>query len=380
MDRVESCRTTDYCRRCRTRGFSRLPFRRRVFPTLTFVAAQATICISDSRAVLRYVRVEDRTKPFFNLSRASLRPLQTSFTYSLNSANDPTFPNGWAQPEKDEVNGQGGPDYKTDFFTCARAPDRSLNRSLCSSCSLLLNHSSFIGMSLPSPLGAFTDPSQTAIINGFPHVFFQCAQITVNTSSLLAVNGNYSSLPLYALLWWLTPANVVATCGTYNNTFTGTTAAPLPPALALDFGSPYSPFGGRSAAVVEVASAPHIAFIPANCVGAGCAPPFPSTPFVNAATPTVSSPISVASWTPSPSCNALPGGGYASAYQGTLGVVAVGNGTALSPPPPAAAQPPPPPFALSARAFTAWLISLTVVLSCVVVAALCALGACAVTR
>ena len=46
--------------------------------------------------------------------------METSFTYSLNSANDPNFATlaGWAQPAVDIANPASPPnDYKTDFFT-----------------------------------------------------------------------------------------------------------------------------------------------------------------------------------------------------------------------------------------------------------------------
>ena len=205
--------------------------------------------------------------------------------------------------------------------------------------------------SLPSPLGTFTDVNTTAIINGYPHIFFPCNQIAVNTSLLTQANGNYTALPLYALLWTMTPANVVSTCTAFNaaTLSSGNVTAPVG-TITLDFGLSYSPFAGRNASVVEIASAPHIAFIPSNCTGAGCSYPFPGSTF------NVSAPISVATWTSSPSCTGM--------YQGTLGTTVVTAAPAPTPAPTST------PFPVTIRGAVAWLVVLTVVFSLWLIASL----------
>jgi len=208
--------------------------------------------------------------------------------------------------------------------------------------------------SLPSPLGTFTDPNSTAIINGYPHVFFRCNEIAVNTTQLAQAAGNYANLQLYALLWTMTPANVVSTCTTFGtaNPSTGTVASPIGN-VTLDFSFPYSPFGGRSAMVLEIASAPHIAFIPGNCMGAGCAYPFPGSVF------NVSAPVTVSTWTSSPSCTGSSGS-YTSVYQGTAVTTVVTSVPMPNPPPsPTVSKP----FPVTIRGAVAWLVVLTVVFS-----------------
>jgi hypothetical protein len=194
----------------------------------------------------------------------------------------------------------------------------------------------------------------TAIINGYPHIFVPCTQIAVNTTQLLAQAGNYATLQLYALMWTITPATVVSTCTTFNaaTLSTGTVAAPVG-TVTLDFGLNYSPFGGRTAVVVEVAGAPHIAFIPGNCSGAGCSYPFPGTTF------NVSAPVNVSTWTSSPSCTSS-GGVYTSTYQGTVVTTVV---TAAPLPTPAPGPPSSTPFPVTIKGAVAWLAVLTIVLS-----------------
>ena len=215
--------------------------------------------------------------------------------------------------------------------------------------------------SLPSPLGTFTDVNTTAIINGYPHIFFPCTEIAVNTTLLAQANGNYTSLQLYALLWSMTPANVVSTCTTFGaQTFTsGNVTAPVGN-ITLDFGLSYSPFAGRNASVLEIASAPHIAFIPSNCTGAGCSYPFPGSTF------NVSAPVNASTWTSSPSCT-VNGGKYTSTYQGTVGTTVVTAAPLpTSPPGPPSSKP----FPVTIRGAVAWLVVLTAVFSLWLIASL----------
>ena len=304
--------------------------------------------------------------------------METSFTYSLNSAADPNFATsgGWAQPEVDMANpASPSNDYKTNFYVflgmrCAPAGGHApqwhcvshlvprFQWIVCLSIACLTCPASTPACSLPSPLGTFTDANTTAIINGYPHVFVPCTQLAVNTTLLAQNAGNYASLQLYALLWWMTPANVVSTCTTFGaaTLSTGTVAAPVG-TVALDFGLSYSPFAGRTASVVEVASAPHIAFIPGSCTGLGCSYPFPGATF------NVSAPISVPTWTSSPSCTGS-GGVYTSMYQGTLGTTVVTAAPAPTPAPTST------PFPVTIRGAVAWLVVLTVVFSLWLIASL----------
>ena len=297
--------------------------------------------------------------------------METSFTYSLNSAVDPNFAalGGWAQPEVDIANtASPSNDYKTDFFTflgirrvfaddsttAAPLRDATADGIPCPLPHTPLFPAPPCHPSLPSPLGTFTDGNNTAIINGYPHLFLPCNQIAVNTSLLTQAAGNYAALPLYALLWTMTPANVVSTCTAFNaaTLSSGTVAAPLG-TVALDFGLNYSPFGGRTAAVVEVASAPHIAFIPGSCTGAGCSFPFPGSTF------NVSAPVNASTWTSSPSCTGS-GGVYTSTYQGTA-VTTVVTAAPLPTPPPG--PPSSTPFPVTIKGAVAWLAVLTIVFS-----------------
>ena len=134
-------------------------------------------------------------------------------------------------------------------------------------------------------------------IGGYPHLYFQCAEVTVASSLVLNANGyaaviaasfNASTTPLHTLLWWATPANVVSACNQWSpNSVAG-------PIFQLDPQSSTSPatsctswpcsvaapFGRAYANVDELASAPHIGFIPNNCwtapggPSAGCVVPF----------------------------------------------------------------------------------------------------------
>ena len=86
------------------------------------------------------------------------------------------------------------------------------------------NFAAFIGLSAPSGTCNFTDTVRTTAIGGYPHVFFQCAEVTVASdlilnaagyASIIAASFNATTTPLHTLLWWATPANVGSVCPQY---------------------------------------------------------------------------------------------------------------------------------------------------------------------
>ena len=158
-----------------------------------------------------------------------------NFTYTINP--DALYPNGWLQPAQ-------------NFAT---------SNTL---------FSVFVAVSITAPSCTFTDAVNTAILNGYPTLYFPCAEVVVSSSTNLSTNATLLAAPLGVLLWTQTPGS--ATLPAIGSTFNldGGNVAPACPT-----GWPCStvaPFGGASATVLEANSAPKIMLIPQGCAGSNC--------------------------------------------------------------------------------------------------------------
>ena len=159
-----------------------------------------------------------------------------NFTYTINP--DALYPNGWLQPAQ-------------NFATTNTM------------------FSVFVAVSITAPSCSFTDPINTAITNGYPTLYFPCAEVVVSSATNLNTNAALLAAPLGVLLWTQTPAS--GTLPAIGSTFAldgGNVAQPCSSGWPC---SNAAPFGGASATVLEANSAPKIMLIPQGCAGATCA-------------------------------------------------------------------------------------------------------------
>lgn len=220
-----------------------------------------------------------------------------------------------------------------------------------------------------------SDTSAYSIVGGYPSVCVQCVELSVDENVPLTPAGisdiASGRTQLYSLMWTATPSNAVASCSALADPATGnplpgaaysldpwSAAAPSGSACTRWPCSTAAPFGGRSTAVVEIAGAPRISFIPRGCKGPSCVAPFPGGPFTGCPGGTVTMPVSVRTWASSP-CRSP------AASAGTIVPTTVGNAPAIpSPPPPAKPEEP-----MEIREIIIWLSIITAVFGCFCVSA-----------
>ena len=220
-----------------------------------------------------------------------------NFTYTVNP--DALYPNGWLQPAQ-------------NFATSNTM------------------FSVFIAVSITAASCTFTDAANTAIANGYPTLYFPCAEVVVPSSTNLSTNAALLAAPLGVLLWTQTPGS--------------STLPALGSAFALDGGnvaqpcsagwpcSLAAPFGGATATVLEASTAPRVMLLPQGCAGASC--------------------TAVNGSIPAPFSN-CPGGKV------TMMGVTTGNATTASTAAPTSSSPP----SMSNSDIVAWLAVLTAVYS-----------------
>ena len=158
-----------------------------------------------------------------------------NFTYTINP--DALYPNGWLQPAQN--------------FATANTM-----------------FSTFVGASISASLCTFTDTANTAIVNGYPTLYFPCAEVVANSSTSLTTNAALLAAPLSVLLWTQTASS--GTMPAVGSSFTldgGNVAQPCTNGWPC---STAAPFGGVSATVLEANSAPKIMLIPQGCAGTSC--------------------------------------------------------------------------------------------------------------
>lgn len=158
----------------------------------------------------------------------------TNFTYSITA--DALYPNGFVQP--------------------------AINYAAANT---LL--SIFLGVSISAPACTFPDATRTAIVAGYPTLFFPCAEITVPAATNLSSWANIMAAPLSVLLWTQTPASSATPAIGASYALDGGAAA----AGCVSWPcSAAAPFGGASATVLEASTAPKIALLPQGCTGVNC--------------------------------------------------------------------------------------------------------------
>ena len=95
------------------------------------------------------------------------------FTYTINP--DALYPNGWLQPAQN--------------FAASNTM-----------------FSVFLALSITAPSCNFTDPINTAITNGYPTLYFPCAEVVVSSNADLTTNAALLNEPLGVLLCRRSPA------------------------------------------------------------------------------------------------------------------------------------------------------------------------------
>jgi hypothetical protein len=125
----------------------------------------------------------------------------------------------------------------------------------------------FLGISITAPACNFSDVTMTAIVSGYPTLFFPCAEITVPSTTNLTTWASIMAAPLSVLLWTQTPASgampaIGATFALDGGGSAGGCAA-WPCSVA-------APFGGAGATVTEASKAPKIVLLPQGCAGSNC--------------------------------------------------------------------------------------------------------------
>lgn len=298
---------------------------------------------------------------------------QSAFTYQINP--DEASPKGFARAGQHLRNGLRSSilfnigwstPTGTCTFKCAQPPAAlymRLRGHLSASAALsALRFPRTHALSMPD---FRSDTEAYAVIGGYPTMFLQCAQLSVDAETKLNADGirelAAGRATLYTLLWTATPANVVSLCSGLTTPGTGNPAVGVSYALdpwSADLAagenctawpcSTQAPFGRRAAAVAEVAGAPRIMFLPRACSGATCVAPFPGTPFGGCPGGKLTMPISSGSWSSSP-CNSPQ------ASQGTAAATTVGG---------APAAPAPKKEALATKDIIIWLAILTAVFGC----------------
>jgi hypothetical protein len=158
-----------------------------------------------------------------------------NFTYTINP--DALYPNGWLQPAQN--------------FAASNTM-----------------FSVFLALSITAPSCNFTDPINTAITNGYPTLYFPCAEVVVSSNANLTTNAALLNEPLGVLLW--TKTNGSGTLPAIGTSFALDGGAAVVPGCTSWPCSATAPFGGVSATVLEANTAPKIMLIPQGCAGASC--------------------------------------------------------------------------------------------------------------
>ena len=221
-----------------------------------------------------------------------------NFTYTINP--DAMYPNGWSQPATNYANAN------TLF-------------------------SIFVAVSITATSCTFSDAANTAIVAGYPTLYFPCAEVVIPATTILNTSAALLAAPRFVLLWTQTAAS--STMPAAGSSFALDGGATVQGCTSWPC-SATAPFGGASATVLEATSAASIMLIPQGCVGAAC--------------------TAVNGSIPAPFTNCPAG-------QVTVLTLKTGNNTAARAA--AVSSPPSPASTMSNSSIVAWLAVLTAVFS-----------------
>jgi len=161
----------------------------------------------------------------------------TSFTYTINP--DAQYPNGWSQP----------------------ATNYAASNTM---------FSVFVAVTITAASCTFSDAGNTAIVGGYPTLYFPCALVVVPLSSNLSTSASLLAAPRGVLLYTQTASAASAALPAIGSSFALDGGAAVVQGCASWPCSAAAPFGGASATVLEASTAPNIKLIPQGCAGVSC--------------------------------------------------------------------------------------------------------------